>query len=74
VSAIILVIGDGYGMWMLILIAGVRLCTGHNPHNHPLIGFIAHVKSHFPFITGSDLNKVIGMPEVDLGIDLGTAG
>ena len=40
-------------------------------HNEPFEGTIAGVESGFPFITVHDTDEVIGMSEINGGIDMG---
>ncbi|KIK77801.1 hypothetical protein PAXRUDRAFT_163097, partial [Paxillus rubicundulus Ve08.2h10] len=39
----------------------------------PLIGAIAGAEGSLPFISGCDVDKMVGVPEIDLGIDFTTA-
>ncbi|EKM75789.1 hypothetical protein AGABI1DRAFT_45772, partial [Agaricus bisporus var. burnettii JB137-S8] len=43
-------------------------------HNQPFKGTIASTESSFPFVTISNADKMIGMPEVNFGIDVSFAG
>ena len=43
-------------------------------HDEPFKRSVAGVEGSFPFITFSNVDKVVGMLEIDLGVDLSLSG
>ena len=43
-------------------------------HYRPFVGSIAGPKGRFPLISGSNPDKVIGVPEIDFAVDSSLAG
>ncbi|KIK75127.1 hypothetical protein PAXRUDRAFT_173708 [Paxillus rubicundulus Ve08.2h10] len=42
-------------------------------HYQPLIGAIVGVEGSLPFVSGHDVDKMVGMPEVNFGVDFAVA-
>ncbi|KIO00037.1 hypothetical protein M404DRAFT_153735 [Pisolithus tinctorius Marx 270] len=55
------------------LLEGRRCISQTEWHYPPLVRTITSVESHFPFISVCDVDQMIGMAEVDLGIDFSAA-
>ncbi|KIN98462.1 hypothetical protein M404DRAFT_157730, partial [Pisolithus tinctorius Marx 270] len=55
------------------LLEGCRRISQTEWHYPPLVRTIMSAECHFPFISICDVDQMIGMAEVDLGVDFSTA-
>ena len=53
-----------------VMVVTVREPEGHHK---PFVGAVPHVESGLPFVAISDVNEMVCMAKVDLGVDLHVA-